>query len=166
MLFLALSLVLHSAPVADVQYVGTVALVHIKEKKVVTDFAVLSPDEPVKAQLSGPATLNIEVRAVLRPDQFKTRPVVVRVLVDNVEAKSVNVELKKAPKTSKAVFKHSDVPEGSVPSAPFRFTMPIDSGSALFELQLGGKEKSVLVAMSLAQPPAKFPGAAQPDKTP
>jgi hypothetical protein len=108
----------------------------------------LSTDNSLRANVSGPTLLNVEVRAALTAGRKKSRPVLIRVLVNAIEAKSLNIELKIPTKPSKAMFKGDEIPEDAVPSAPFRFSVPVEAGTAALEFKLAGREKSVLLALT------------------
>jgi len=156
-LFLSCALSSHSALAADVEYFGNPPRTQVTDKAGPVDFVTLSTTTPVRAQITGPATLNIEVRAVLKKTAKKSKPVQITVLIDANAAKVVKTDLKALAKNTKATL--TDAPKDSLPSAPYRFSMPVDAGTFFFELRLGGKEKSVLVALSTG---ASKPGEIAP----
>ncbi|MEK7705707.1 MAG: hypothetical protein AAB426_12165, partial [Myxococcota bacterium] len=146
-----LSLAWAVAVPTEVQYVGNPNAVQVVERGAAERYVTLTKQAPLRAEVTGPGTLRIEVRAPLKRSQKKAKRVSLRALLDTVESGRFPLELRQAPRASKAQFRGPGTPRGKVPSASYVTSLPIEAGAYFLELQIDGAEPLLFVSLRVEE---------------
>ncbi len=128
------------APAAELSYVTPPALVTIEEQKAKKSFAVVERGASLKAQLDGPGTLTLEVRAPLKKGQKALKGAAVVVKVDTIESGRVSGDLLRAAKKAKVRYVGPGGVKGTEPSMVRKQTITIAAGG-LVELVAEGSDR-------------------------
>lgn len=147
---------------SGVQYFGDPTPVEVAERGATQQYVVLTKKAPVRAEITGPGVLQIDLRAPFGRAQKKSKNASLKLLVDTMESGRFSVDVRSLPRANKARFQGRGMPRGKVPSASQIITVPVEAGSYFFELQLEGAEPMLLIALQVLDASAAPPTDSEP----